>query len=860
MSVSNELAVRTVERFGGEGLIILAGIVDLFIEAENGGRVPLGALGAGDYAPPVIGGPALIAVGRGEVETVPFTELLTLDASVIEQLQPSRWLTILAGISVDPAWASDLADPTGQSVAELSGQVLNTYLDMWNVSNQKRLTALTTANDNETTAAYGRSEYAVRAPNDPLPITVTSQILMAATKVADTQGFKAVEPGNISGLAGAKALAKVSHVRMRQVRLRQGWEHNPAGPRLGFIGTDAQIHAGQGIPVALIPKRGVYRVWRPDTKTWHSVHEVELNELACEFIVPFDETKPVKWRDLIKSAFMRSGRIWALVLVASFVGALLALVSPALTQLIMQTIVPEGNEGLLISIGVSLAVVALLAGVFSIMQQLAVSRVTQLGQLRVQSAVWDRTLRMPASFFRGYSSGDLMYRVMAATEASQIVSPSMIAQVLAAAFSVTSFVLMIYYSWQLSIVVAVILIATLIMLVYMVKAMRGMIKSAVSSNRIATSWIVQMLTGISKIRVAGAEDRLVAAHQDRIRGLVNYDARQTLVSARLDSFFIAVGALFPAMTFAVIYYFVWSPSGSEISPATYMAFTAAYGTVFGTVSALASIITPLATSGPVIKLADPILKGTPEPQQNKHDPGKINGEIEFRNVRFRYSDTTPVVLDGISFTIAAGEFVAIVGPSGAGKSSIVRLLLGFEQPTDGQILIDHRDLKDIDLHAMRARMGVVIQNAQLMHASILDNILAGWPLPEEAAWQAAEAVALADDIDAMPMGMRTLVDNSIVAGGQAQRILLARALVRKPSVVLLDEATSALDNESQAVVTSSLEKLGCTRVVVAHRLSTIKHADRILVVEGGTISETGTYQELLDKQGLFSKLVARQRT
>jgi len=212
----------------------------------------------------------------------------------------------------------------------------------------------------------------------------------------------------------------------------------------------------------------------------------------------------------------------------------------------------------------------------------------------------------------------------------------------------------------------------------------------------------------------------------------------------------------------------------------------------------------------------------------------------------------------LSFTVAPGSMVALVGPSGAGKSTVTRLLLGFETPEDGQVLFDGRDLQDLDLSLVRRQMGVVVQEGSILHGSILKNIIGSVSQDIDSAWAAAEGAAFADDIRAMPMGIQTIVDPSNISGGQAQRILLARAIVNKPAIIILDEATSALDNESQAIVTKAMSDLKATRIVIAHRLSTIRSADTIIVIDKGVAVERGTYAELMALGGVFASQVSRQ--
>jgi ABC-type bacteriocin/lantibiotic exporter with double-glycine peptidase domain len=262
----------------------------------------------------------------------------------------------------------------------------------------------------------------------------------------------------------------------------------------------------------------------------------------------------------------------------------------------------------------------------------------------------------------------------------------------------------------------------------------------------------------------------------------------------------------------------------------------------------------------MFELVRPILDEAPEVRGASAQPGTLSGAIEARGLTFRYADDGPPVLDDVSLTVRPGEFVAVVGPSGCGKSTLLRLLIGFDRPASGTVLYDGHDLAALDPAAVRRQCGVVLQNAQPLTGSILDCISGAETFSQDEVWEAAEMAGLADDIRRMPMGLHTLISSGgAISGGQRQRLMIAQALVRRPRVLFFDEATSALDNETQRVVIESTRRLDATRVVIAHRLSTVMDADRVIVMDEGRVVEEGRPADLVaDAGGRLHELVRRQ--
>jgi ATP-binding cassette subfamily C protein len=308
----------------------------------------------------------------------------------------------------------------------------------------------------------------------------------------------------------------------------------------------------------------------------------------------------------------------------------------------------------------------------------------------------------------------------------------------------------------------------------------------------------------------------------------------------------------------------WSSLTATIAtvlpPPIFVAFNVAYGQFIASVFGLAKSWISLLNVAPLHQRARPILEAAVETRGSAQDPGEIIGNVEIRDIHFRYAPDSPPVLNGLTLLAEAGKLIAVVGPSGAGKSSLVRLLLGFDDPQRGSIFIDGKDIRHLNKRALRQQFGVVLQNGRVLSGSVYHNITAGAHVSREEAWEAARIAGLDKDIRALPMGMDTFLNEgaSTISGGQRQRLMIARAVVRRPKLLIFDEATSALDNQTQEEVRRNLEKMNCTRIVIAHRLSSIANADRIYVLDGGQVVEQGSADQLMALNGRFAEMARRQ--
>ena len=364
-----------------------------------------------------------------------------------------------------------------------------------------------------------------------------------------------------------------------------------------------------------------------------------------------------------------------------------------------------------------------------------------------------------------------------------------------------------------------------------------------------------MVSGIQKLRLAGTVWRAFG------RWGKMYAESATLTYN--PPIFLKLGSVIStAITLIGTMLMYYLAIRNHVSVSEYYAFNSAYGMVSGAFLSLTGIAASIAQIRPILEMAKPIMETVPEIDESKAMVTRLSGGIELNNVSFRYREDMPLILDNLTLKIRPGQYVAIVGRTGCGKSTLMRILLGFEQPQKGAVYYDGRDLRTLDPKSLRRRIGSVMQDGKLFRGDVFSNIVISAPwLTLSDAWEAAEIAELAEDIRHMPMGMNTLISEGQggISGGQRQRLMIARAVAAKPRILMFDEATSALDNLTQKQVSEALDQMKCTRIVIAHRLSTIRQCDRIIVLDSGHIIEDGTYEELIAKNGFFADLVSRQR-
>ena len=671
-------------------------------------------------------------------------------------------------------------------------------------------------------------------------------------------------------------LALAAGMRSRRVILDAGWWKQAPAPMIARV-SDRRSTAREGAPppspnaaagtgwVALLPQRtGGYRmrVTYPDQATvaeWPVTDEVaaRLAPFAFAFHARF-APRALAPRDLLRFALGHGGRDLGLLLLAGFAAALIGLLTPAATGWLIDRAIPakagHAVAGIIAALG--LAGMALIA--LDILRSYAVLRFEARIGVAMQAALVDRVVSAPARFFRDFASGDLALRMGSVNTVQRTITGSTIETFVTSLFLLANLALMLAYSPALTLAAS-----GIVVLVIAISATLGFMRLKIGPRIEAldgrlSAMTYEIFAGIAKLRAAAAEPRVFEKWYEKYDAFRNANRAAT----RLGNYeTVALSLLQPAATILVLW-LAWqlaADSRTRLSTGDFVAFHSALFALLVGVHALVSTTLAIVNLKPVWDRARPILETPPEDAGGKgvrHDP---RGAITLAGVSFAYPGGEPVLKD-IDLDIRPGEFVAIVGASGSGKSTLLRLLLGFETPAAGSVRYDGIDLAQLDLRHLRARLGTVLQAGKLWGGDLRTNILGAANLGVEAAWDAARRAGLAAEIEAMPMGLYTVVGEglSTLSGGQRQRVLLARALVGDPRILLLDEATSALDNVSQATVLQELAKLDATRLVIAHRLNTIRGADRIVVLDRGRIVEQGTFGDLAEQRGAFAAMLARQ--
>ncbi|MEU1611047.1 NHLP bacteriocin export ABC transporter permease/ATPase subunit [Streptomyces anthocyanicus] len=825
------------------------------------------AYGNPQYVPPTTSPlEYALALGVGRGLTVLFQAPMATERAGAPTDDDVFWMQVPPGsvqygaVYGEEAAADLLMDPAlWQSMVDQQYRLLTT-LDRW-------IEQLERTHETRTAAGIKAGE-AVRARADRTLLASIGKRSAQRTTAADADATYAAcglvaraagiplaepSPGGTESdrLDPVERIALASRVRTRSVRLADRWWREDVGPLVGH-------RTLSGAPVALLWRRGGYVAVHPATGRETPVERANAGEFeprAVMFYRPLPERRPSPL-GLLRFCLAGTRRDLTSLLLAGLVTVVLGALVPIATGRVLGEFVPKAQTGLIVQVCLAVMLSSVVAAAFMLLQNLTILRLEGRIEATLQPAVWDRLLRLPTKFFTERSTGELASAAMGISAIRRLlagVGPTVAQSVTVGAMNLG---LLLWYSVPMAFAaIGMLVVVAGVFLglgLWQVRWQRRLVKLTNKLNNQA----FQTLRGLPKLRVAAAENYAYAAWAERFAHSRELQQR----AGRIKNLNAVLGAVYLPLCTLLMFMLLAGPARGSMSAAEFLTFNASVTMLLTSVTQLTGAFVSGVAALPLFEEIRPVLVATPEVRTASTRPGPLSGAIEARRLSFRYTDDGPLVLDDVSFEVRPGEFVAVVGPSGCGKSTLLRLLIGFDRPLSGSVLYDGQDLAALDQSAVRRQCGVVLQHAQPFTGSILDVICGTEAYTPEEAMAAARMAGLAEDIERMPMGLHTIVSGSgAVSGGQRQRLMIAQALIRRPRILFFDEATSALDNETQRRVIESTKALNATRIVIAHRLSTVLDADRVIVMEDGRVAQQGPPARLLaDTGGRLHELVRRQ--
>ena len=654
---------------------------------------------------------------------------------------------------------------------------------------------------------------------------------------------------------GVADVLDASGVRARRVQLRgEGrWWLGDSNALLAF-------RVEEGRPVALLPGLlGRYREIDPVSGRSRRVtadRAGELDTTAWMFHRPLP-SGAVGPADLIRIALHGSAGEMVRLVVAGIPGGLIKLLPAFALGIVAHQAAVGGGTGVIHAAAVAVAGFGLLGALLHLLQSTALMRLEGRSASRTEAAVWDRFTRLPSSVINRQPAGDLAMSGMTFQNLRDGLQGFLANGLLSIIFLLPVFGVILFLDAALGMIALafslISLLVTIALGLFQVEP-RGRV---ISASRRVTGRLFQVVRGIAKLRMESAEGSAYAKWAQDYRDQKRAELDVGFVEGHLRAF----GAALPYLSAGVLLLAVMTVGDPTVPVShfliAYTVFIAFQSSVvrFGeSFSAVCAIL-------PAFRQIRPLLAEVPDSGVGGVPVEHLGGDLLFDRISFRYDPDGPLILDDVTIRARPGEFIAIAGESGAGKSTLFRLALGVDVPTAGSVYYDGRDLRKLNLKQLRRKVGSVPQSVELHAQDLWDNLASHRDSVASAeVWKAVAVAEVGDEIKRMPMGMMTMVSSSgsIVSGGESQRIAIARSVVGNPRVMLFDEATNWLDNENQAKVMENLSALTSTRIVIAHRLSTLEKADRIYVMEAGKVVQSGTFGELVEVDGVFRELVRRQ--
>jgi HlyB family type I secretion system ABC transporter len=569
-------------------------------------------------------------------------------------------------------------------------------------------------------------------------------------------------------------------------------------------------------------------------------------------------TAQLSLSDYLKQVSQAPGAI-VQIIGASLLLQLLGLGLPLLTGVVVDQIIPLSLENVMPLMAIGMILLVLIQGAIALLRALLLIYLHARIDAKIMIVFFEHLLSLPYGFFQQRSSGDLLERLGSNAIIRETLSNQLISTILDGGLVVVYLGVLVWQSPAFSFVVIALGLLQVFLLAITNQQVRHLERQVLEARGKSAGYLVEAISGIATLKSAGAEHRVLRHWSNLFFDQLNLSLQRDYIVAIIETILGGLRTLSPLLL-------LWVGALQVLNGSMTL------GTMLALNSLGLAFLTPLASlvsswqklqlvRAHFDRIADVITTPPEQELQSIQHPPNLTGRIELKNVSFKYDLNAPLVLHNINLKIEPGQKVAIVGRTGCGKSTLAKLLLGLYLPTEGEIFYDGLSLATLNYQEVRNQFGIVLQESHIFSGSIRENIAFNNPdMPMEQVIAAAKAAAIHNDIEQMPMGYETSVSEggSALSGGQRQRLSIARALANSPAILLLDEATSHLDVVTEQVVDKNLNFLNCTRVIIAHRLSTVRNADIILVIENGSIVEQGSHRELLACNAYYSKLIHSQ--
>ena len=567
-----------------------------------------------------------------------------------------------------------------------------------------------------------------------------------------------------------------------------------------------------------------------------------------------------KFFELIKPHYRTLLEIFA----ASVLIQLFGLVTPVFTQLLLDRVLVQRSVTTLNAIGLGMIIFGLFGVAVNALRQYLLFHTANRVSIALLVGFIKHTFRLPLSYFESRFVGDIVSRIQENQKIQQFLTGQTLSILLDMLTLVVYLALMFSYSWRMSLFVLCTVPPFFILALASTNILRRISREIFNAGAKEQSYLIESLSGIRTVRSLSIEQTVRWRWEELLNDLVKKAFNAQIIGNHLQ---IISGVIQTFVNTALLWYGATQVINGELTIGQLVAFNMLVGNVLSPFQRLSMLWNQLQEIVISTERINDVLEAEPEEDletKPRKSLGKLRGNISFHNVTFRYhSESETNVLENLNFEIQAEQMVAVVGRSGSGKTTLSKLILGLYPPTDGKVLIDGRDITSVSLRSLRSQIGVVDQDTFLFGGTIQENIAIAHPNASlEEIIQAAKYAGADEFIQKLPMGYESEIGEGggMLSGGQRQRLAIARALLGNPRLLLFDEATSHLDSESERIIQNNLKTIlqGRTSVIIAHRLSTVRNADLILVLDQGVLVESGTHDELITKKGHYYYLNQQQ--